>query len=426
MSRRPTVLSAAVLIGLVLAGLASAAYVLVRERAPVPFRDTYEIKVDVSAAHGIQPGLGQPVRVAGVTVGSVADLDLLADKARVTLSIDRSQLPRVHRNARASLRPITPLQDMEVVLSPGRPPSPVLPDGGTLGSARSTIPVPLSQLLSSLDGDTRTFFASMLASLRTGTDGRGEDLRGALRALAPTTRQVRAVTTAMAGRRRELARLVHNVSRVTRAAAGDDDLAELVVTSHRTLRALAEQEAPLRETVARIPGALETTGEALEEARTFARELRPALTSLTPAVRGLPRALNELRPFADVGRQELGLRVRPFVRTAAPALRSLSPAIAGLRRQTPALLTDLKGLNYMFNELAYNPPGQKLGYDDEGFLFWAPWFAHNYNSTFSAKDAHGGGARGQVMVSCQQLFSLAGFDEILKLLVPTYSLCPEK
>ncbi len=426
MSRRPTALSAVVLIGLVMAGLAAAAYVLLHERAPVPFRDTYEIKVDVSAAHGIQPGLGQPVRVAGVTVGSVADLDLLADRARITLSIDRSQLPRVHRDARASLRPITPLQDMEVVLSPGRPPSPALPDGGTLGSARSTIPVPLSQLLSSLDGDTRTFLASMLASLRTGTDGRGEDLRGALRALAPTTRQLRAVTTATAGRRRELARLVHNVSRVTRAAAADGDLADLVVTSHRTLRALAEQEAPLRETVARIPGALKTTGEALQEARTFARELRPALTSLTPAVRGLPRALNELRPFADTAQRELELRVRPFLRTSTPALRSLSPAVAGLRKQTPALLTDLKGLNYMFNELAYNPPGQKLGYDDEGFLFWAPWFAHNYNSTFSAKDAHGGGARGQVMVSCQQLFSLAGFDEILKILVPTYALCPEK
>lgn len=426
MSRRPTVLSAVVLIGLVLAGLASAAYVLVRERAPVPFRDTYEIAIEVSAAHGIQPGLGQPVRVAGVAVGSIADLDLLADKARITLSIDRSQLPHVYRNARAALRPITPLQDMEVVLSPGRPPSPALPDGGTLSVARSTVPVPLSQLLSSLDGDTRMFFTSMLAALRTGTDGRGEDLRGALRALAPTTRQVRQVTTAMAGRRRELARLVHNVSRVTDAAAANGDLAGLVLTSHKTLRALAEQEAPLRETIARIPGALETTGQALQEARTFARELRPALTALTPAVRRLPRALTELRPFAEEGRKELELRVRPFVRTAAPALRNLSPAIAGLRKQSPALLTGLKGLNYVFNELNYNPPGQKLGYDDEGFLYWALWFAHNYNSTFSGKDAHGGGARGQVMVSCQQLFSLAGLEDIFKLLIPTYSLCPEK
>lgn len=425
MSRRPTVLSAVVLLGLVVAGLVAGAYVLVQQRAPVPFRDTYQIKIDVSAAHGIQPGLGQPVRVAGVTVGSVADLDLLENRARITLTIDRAQLPRVHRNARASLRPITPLQDMEVVLAPGRPPSPALPDGGTLGSARSTVPVPLSTLMSSLDGDTRTFLASMLSSIRSGTNGRGEDLRGALRALAPTTRQVRAVTTAVAARRRELARLVHNVSRVARAATADGDLADLVGTSQRTLRALAEQEAPLRETVARIPGALKTTGEALEEAQTLSRELRPALRALTPAVRGLPRAMSELRPFAETGRRELELRVRPFLRTSAPALRNLSPSVASLRKQSPALLTDLKGLNYLFNELAYNPPGQKLGYDDEGFLFWAPWFAHNYNSTFSAKDAHGGGARGQLMVSCQQLLSLAGYDQILRLLVPTYSLCPE-
>jgi hypothetical protein len=118
--------------------------------------------------------------------------------------------------------------------------------------------------------------------------------------------------------------------------------------------------------------------------------------------------------------------VRPLVREAVPVLRQLAPAVSALDRMAPSVTTSFKGLNYAFNELAYNPDRKQLGFDDEGFLFWAPWFAHNYNSAFSAKDAHGGGARGMVMVSCQQLAGLLGLGDVVKVLLGTYNLCPGK
>lgn len=423
---RPRALTALVLAVLAFAGLASAGYVLLHERAPVPFRDSYKLRVEVSAADGVQPGLGQPVRVAGVGVGTVTGLKLQRDNALITLSIDRHQLPHVYADAHVSLEPITPLKDMQIVLDPGGAPAPALADGATLSVGRSRVPVPLSDLLSSLDGDTRAFLASLLSAVQRGTHGQGANLRRVLTTLGPTTKQVRAVSASLADRRRALARLVHNVALVTRAAADDGQLSDVVLSSQRTLHAVASQQRALRQTIARMPGALQTTSSALRETGDFARELRPALTALMPAVTQLPVSLNALKPFAETGATALLRGVRPFVRTAVPAARRVAPAVASFDRQAPDLIAGLKGLNYFFNELAYNPPGQKLGHDDEGFLFWAPWFFHNYNSMISAKDAHGGIARGQVMVSCQQVLSLAGFDEILRLLVPTYTLCPRK
>ena len=41
-------------------------------------------------------------------------------------------------------------------------------------------------------------------------------------------------------------------------------------------------------------------------------------------------------------------------------------------------------LNYLANELGYNPPGS-----EEGYLFWLSWFAHNADSLFSVStEAH--------------------------------------
>ncbi|UTI66740.1 MlaD family protein [Paraconexibacter antarcticus] len=410
------------------AGLVAAAYVLVHERAPIPFRHTYQIKAQVTAAHGIAPGLGQPVQVAGVQVGTVAGLRATDGRALVTLEIDRSRLRRVYANARVSLVPVTPLKDMQVELDPGRPPAPSLADGATVDIARTRAPVPLADLLSSLDADTREFFTSLLASVEQGTTRQGVNLRRLLRTLGPTVGQLHGVSAALAQRRVELARLVHNLARVSDAAASDGRLRQLVSSANTTLLALAEQERPLRQSVARLPGTLRTTAAALADAGGLARALQPTIAALRPATRRLPAALDAARPFAQRTARVLSEPVRPFVAEAAPVLRDAGAALTDLRSQVPGLVTNLKGTNYVLNELAYNPPGQKLGFDDEGFLYWAPWWFHNFNSLFSTGDAHGSAARAIVMFNCEQLSEpvLGAAGPLVKLLLGASTLCPER
>ncbi|WP_249011217.1 MlaD family protein [Conexibacter sp. DBS9H8] len=409
---------AGVLLVLIATGIVSAVYVLVHERLPLPFRDTYQLNVELSAADGVAPGLGQPVDVAGVGVGTITAARIVNGNALVTLTIDRNQLPRVYADANATLAPITPLGDMEVLLDPGHPPSRPLPGGATIGIGQTSSPIPLSDLLSQLDTDTRSFLTTLIASLGEGTQGRGLDLRRALLALGPTADQAREITVALQHRDASIARLVHNIALVTRAASQDQQLASLVTAGNQTLDALSSQDAPLRLALTKLPGTLQTIGSTLVRTKELADQSAPTLTSLTPAFARLPATLSALQPFSEQASAALARQIRPLVREAQPLLGNLGPAARELSGLSPNLATVMQVANYALNETAYHPPG-----NDEGFLFWLDWWFHNYDS-FSEQDANGGAARAMVMVNCEQLTGLAGLGEILKLALGVYDLCP--
>jgi phospholipid/cholesterol/gamma-HCH transport system substrate-binding protein len=377
-------------------GVASAVDVLLHERLPVPFAATYDLKVALTAANGVQPGLGQPVNVAGVQVGTiVSEAPDAAGNALLTVEIQRSQLPRVYSDASAALDPITPLGDMELDLAPGRPPAHALAPGATIGAGRTSVPVSLSDLLSTLDSDTRDFLTSMLASFQRGTSGRAEDLRRALVALGPTSADVHQLTAALQTRRQALARLVHNLAVVTQAATQDHQLASLVTAGDQTLHALAAQDIPLRQAIAKLPGTVSVARTALADTASFSRVLGPTLSAVLPSVARLPRTLSTLDRVSRVTASTLSSQVRPLVSEAQPLVRDLAPATVNLDRLAPSATSAFQVLNYLFNELAYNPGGK-----DQGFLSWLSWLIHNSVSDLQFADAHGTMSRNSVVVNC--------------------------
>jgi phospholipid/cholesterol/gamma-HCH transport system substrate-binding protein len=97
-------------------------------------------------------------------------------------------------------------------------------------------------------------------------------------------------------------------------------------------------------------------------------------------------------------------QLRPFARDALPTVKLLRPAARDLAVVTPKLTATLKVVNYLFNELAYKPPGKQPGY-----LFWLAWANHDGANVFSTQDAHGPIRRGELLASCG---SLAGLDNI--------------
>ena len=60
---------------------------------------------------------------------------------------------------------------------------------------------------------------------------------------------------------------------------------------------------------------------------------------------------------------------------------NLRPSVSDLNASSPALIRAAKVLNYVANELGYNPPGA-----EEGYLFWTAWNFHNSNSILSVED----------------------------------------
>jgi phospholipid/cholesterol/gamma-HCH transport system substrate-binding protein len=397
-------------------GLAASAFLLVEERAPLPFQNVYKLRAEFNAADGVVSGLGQPVNVVGVTVGQVVGTQLVDGQAVVTFDIQRAQLPRVYQNATAVLEPITPLHDLQINLTPGGPPAAPIPAGGTIGIGQTTAPVPLSDLLSTLDGDTRTFLSSLIASLDQGTAGRGPDMRRMLEALGPTTAQAGQIMRAVAQRRAALARLVHNLAVVTSAASRDRQLASLVVAGNQTLQALAQEDRPLRKAIAKLPRTLAVAQRTLVDLEPFAQKLGPTVSALLPAVRRLPATFDALRPFADAGTNALQDEIRPLIRDAQPLVSELAPIVTTLSGTTPHLSRSFEVLTYLSNELAYNRGGA-----NQGFLSWMAWAFHNLNSVISVGDAHGGILRAQVLANCSGVQQLSAPQKRLAIL----GLCPK-
>ncbi len=333
------------------------------------------------------------------------------------MELKRDKVARLYRDATAVIEPITPLNDMQIELDPGTHAARPLPEGGVLGVDQTAPVVPLSDLMRTLDSDTRTFLTSLIAALGEGVRGRGPDTRRMLRALGPTTRQAGQIARAAAERRAALSRLVHNLARVTKAASQDRELASLVAAGNQTLETIADQEAPLRRALKDLPPTLDVTRSTLTRLEPFARKLDPALRALLPSVRALPSTLAALKPFSQEAATTLRRDVRPFVREASPLAKKLAPSVAALTPTAPRLTRAFQILTYTANELAYNPePGGK----NQGFLFWLTWGLHNFNSVISLGDAHGGIGRAQVIANCYGAQEIAQLRPIFDL----FKACP--
>ncbi|MGZ5474517.1 MAG: MlaD family protein [Thermoanaerobaculia bacterium] len=134
---------------------------------------------------------GNPVRMAGVTIGTIKDITLPRDpkerNVRIELMIDRKYEDRVRQDSRARLKKMGLLTgDSFVDITPGTPRFPVLEPGSMIPAQKQTN---VDQLISSGE-DLVDIFVQISYSLKNvlGRVDRGEGLLGELTS-APETRQ---------------------------------------------------------------------------------------------------------------------------------------------------------------------------------------------------------------------------------------------
>jgi len=406
----------AVLVGLMIVGTLLAGLVLVKERLRLPFTQAYSVNAEFETSAGLLPGLGQAVNVAGVKVGTVSGAKLGNGHSVVSLEIRPDKLAHVYANAHATMVPNSPVKDLVVELDPGHPPARMLHDGATIPVGQTNSQVELDELWAALDTDTRQYFSALVAGLGRGTEGRAKDFRGVLKSLGPTAEELRPLMHALAQRRLELRRAVHNLATVTSAAGTQDrQLARSIVDANVTLQALAAQQSALRASLVRLPPTLAEVRTSLGSTTSFAHELGPAMRALLPTARRLPAALAATRPLLDVTEPVVRTQLRPFIKDAQPIARALRPAVVNLNAVTPSLSGAFRVLAYVVNELGYNPPG-----DDEGFLFWMAWFFHNANSFLANEDANGSMWRGVLVTDCRTLTKTTpALQQLMSVLFPT-------
>jgi phospholipid/cholesterol/gamma-HCH transport system substrate-binding protein len=393
---------AAIILLLVIAsGVAS--YILSQQRFNLPAwvpgigQDFYTVNAEFQTAKSVTPGQGQTVTIAGVNIGEISKVELKDGRALVEMKLEQKYGRRVRKDASLLLRPKTGLEDMVIEMAPGTSGAPKAPEGWTI-PVRNTLPtVNLEDILASLDRDTRDYLRLLVSGAGQGLEGNGDDLAATFKRFEPGAQYARRMTAKLIERRGNIRRSIHNL-RVLLEAVGekDDQLAQLIDSSNTVFKSFAAQDANLRDALQQLPPTLRVTNRGLAKTERLANVLGPALEDLRPTARALGPTLRRVRPFLLTSTPIIRDQLRPFARDVLPTVKSLRGAARGLADVTPDLRDTLRVLNYLFNTLAYNAPGD----EDEGYLFWASWANHLGTSLFNTQDAHGPVRRGAILISC--------------------------
>ncbi len=373
----------------------------------------YTVKADFATGAAVESGQGQAVTIAGVQVGQVGGVALHDGQAVVTMNIDKRYAP-IYRDATVLLRPRTPLKDMYLELDPGSRSAGRMVAGSTLSAAHTNPDVDVSEILSSLDSDSRNYLLLLLAggaglfrspgtaaNPTTAAPSRQAvaDLQETFKRFAPLERDTRTFASLLARRQGNLRRSIHNLDLVAGSLGGvESQLASLIDASDTSFRAIAANDTQLQDTLSQFPATLRQTRRTIGAVSTFASASTSTLTKLQPFARNLAPALRAARPLLHDTTPVIANQLRPFSVAVQPLARTLAPAALSLKAATPKLVSSIGVLNSLLNELAYTPRGGGRSY-----LFYGSWLAHIADSLVSSQDANGAVVQGLFMGTCAQL-----------------------
>jgi phospholipid/cholesterol/gamma-HCH transport system substrate-binding protein len=378
---------------LLIVGLGVTFYIIQEQRLRIPVLEDrpFELKAEFETAQAVVPGQGQTIRVAGVRIGDVSEVEVEDGVGLVTFAIDREYLP-IYSDATLLMRPTTGLKDMFFQLDPGTRTAGAYEEGDVIPAANTAPDVNLDEILAALDSDTQAYLRLLLVGAGKGLEDRDEELGELLGGLGPINRDLAKLNRQVAQRRDNLANLIHNLNVLTTAVGrNDDELTRLVASSQAALGAIAEQDPSVREAVRRLPGTLGQAEETFTETTRFANLLGPTLEDLRPFARNLKPVNDAVRSLAEGATPAIEDEIRPFVRAARPVVPDLRRAGEGLSAATPSLTRLGAKLNQFGNTVAYNPRGAEgasVSNRDEGYLYWVAWASHVGNSLFSGGDAN--------------------------------------
>ncbi len=420
---------AAIVVLLVLAVVVSG-YVLSHQglRFPLLQSTPFSDYVVLQTGQAITPGQGQSVRVSGVQIGTIGNIQLVDGRAKVRMDILPQFQHLIHTDATALLRPRTGLDDMFLEINPGTSPAPVAKPGFTIPMANSLPDVTPDEVLGELDADSRAYLDQLVNGAGLGLKNRGDELAQVFERFEPTHRDLARVNSAVAVRGRDLQQLVNSLARLNSAlAAKQQQIVQLIDSSSTVFHAFASENANVSQAVALLPGTLRQTTATLLKVQAFAQQLGPAAQSLLPAARSLPAANAALRQLAVPSTPIIKNQVRPFVIAARPVIRSLRPAAVNLAKATPNLATSFHVFNDFVDMLGYNP-----GNTMHGYLWWMAWVDHNARSLFSNQDANGDFRNLFLQTSCAsaaQVLQSSPLEAVILNLTPilsTAGLCPKQ
>lgn len=298
--------------------------------------------------------VGNDVKVKGVTVGEVAGMSAAGNKAVVTLKLDGSVLP-LHKDARATVRPVSLLGERYVDLDRGTASAPSLADGGVLPVTQTGQATDLDQVLNTVDDPTGESLAALVTMLGQGLQGNGANANASIKALASSMHDTDGLVQVLGRQNQVLGRLVDSVQPVASALAADhgQTLSDLVDSSRQVLGATAENQQGLEASLAELPGTLAQARDTLSELTGAAKATTPVLAGMRPTTDNLVAISDELRKFSESADPALA-SAQPVLQHAEKLLDQARPVVEELRKAGPGLKGTIAAANPLTEKLTGN------------------------------------------------------------------------
>ncbi|WP_028059086.1 MlaD family protein [Candidatus Solirubrobacter pratensis] len=324
-----------------------AAVALLATRAGGP---PYQVRAIFDNAGFVIPG--EDVKVAGVKVGRIADLDVTPDdKAAVVLQIDVPGYRDFRRDASCIVRPQSLIGERFVECTPTQPraagstaPPPLKRIDDGPGKGQYLLPVTNTQQSVDIDliGDVmrqpeRERLSLILNELGTGLAGRGRDLNEVIRRADPALHQTDRVLSILASQNKVLQELAVNSDTVVAPLARErTKVAGAIRNSSDVAEATAERRGALEADIKTLPAFLDQLTPTMQQLGSLADQTTPVLSDLhdvAPQINGVVRRLGPFSQAAIPAVDSLG----EAAKSGTPAVIDARPVIADLRSLAQAV-----------------------------------------------------------------------------------------
>jgi phospholipid/cholesterol/gamma-HCH transport system substrate-binding protein len=361
---------------------------------PVVGEEFDQITAEFSTAQAVTAGQGQSVNIAGIEIGKVTSVELEDGRAVVGMDIEPKYMELIHPNADFLLRPKTNLNDMTVEIDPGSGKESI-EDGAHFTLGQTEPNTNLEGFLSTLDADTQQYLQLLVAGGAQGIGGRGKQVSNAFRRFQPFVHYTAKLNKAIAARRVELARVIHNFGLLTTELGRSDAVIKRFVTSSKdALGNFANEQESIQAAFEEFPSALRSARAGLASSNRFSQVAYPTLIKLIPQAQALTPAFRATERLFSETTAPIRDQIRPFTREIRPVLTHGAEAAEPFEKTVRNFGNSLGGFNSFLNQLTYKPKGK------ESYLFYLPWLNHNFNTAFNIQDAGGPILRNLVVISC--------------------------
>ena len=370
-------------IGLIVAILPWIVIGIVREATDDDTKDAYFVRAIFDNASTIVPG--EDVKIAGVAVGAISDLDVTEDdKAAVTLRIDNEDFTPWKQDASCSIGSQGLIGEKFVECEPGTPDSPPLKeieegDGEgerLLPVANTSSPVDLDLINNTLRLPYRERLSILLNEFGTALAGRGNELNEVIHRANPALRETDEVLQILSQQNRDLARLARNSDTVLAPLAREKErFADFIVQANATGEASAERRGDIARGIELLPDFLAQLRPLMVDLEGFADQGIPLFTDLNAAAPDLGRMIKAQGTLADASRAALP-SLGDALERGRPALIDARPLIQDLNKLGTQLKPVSVDLDQLTESLAQTGGPERIN----DFLYYAALATNGFDS----------------------------------------------